>query len=166
MAFRAASGDYLASTVTGNHRPRFATFARPTDATGTKGEFKGEVTGIVASFDFTPENPQVKLDTRTLGHFGHPIPRGAHPWQASVAVCLGCPWDPTNSACQWPRYKPSTKQARQCTLGHLLGYSPMGSLDRCTPRGAYLSSLRHWQTRGPWERIFGRHCMAGQLDSS
>ena len=100
MAFRAASGDYLASTVTGNHRPRFATFARPTDATGTKGDFKGEVTGIVASFDFTPENPQVKLDTRTLGHFGHPIPRGAHPWQASVAVCLGCPWDPVNAS--WP----------------------------------------------------------------
>ena len=76
VAFRAASGDYLASTVTGNHRPRFATFARPTDATGTKGDFKGKITSIVASFDFTPENPRVKLDTRTVGHFGRPISRG------------------------------------------------------------------------------------------
>jgi len=71
VAFRAASGDYV-----GNHTPRFAAFARPTDATGTKGDFKGKITSIVASFDFTPENPRVKLDTRTVGHFGRPISRG------------------------------------------------------------------------------------------
>ena len=39
--------------------------------------------------------------TRTLGHLApHPISRGAPPWQASVAVCLGCPWDPVNAS--WP----------------------------------------------------------------
>ena len=31
--------------------------------------------------------------TRTLGHLApHPISRGAPPWQASVVVCLGCPF--------------------------------------------------------------------------
>ena len=49
VAFRAASGDNL-----GNHTPRDAVFAHPTDATGTKGDFEGKITSIEASFDFTP----------------------------------------------------------------------------------------------------------------
>ena len=55
MAFRAASGDYL-----GNHTPRVAVFAYPTDATGTKGDLEGQTTSIVASLDFHP------LKTRKL----------------------------------------------------------------------------------------------------
>ena len=54
VAFRAASGDYL-----GNYTQKVAMFAHPTDATGTKGDFEGEITSIEASFDFTPENPRV-----------------------------------------------------------------------------------------------------------
>ena len=55
VAFRAASGDYL-----GNYTPKVAVFAHPTDAAGTKGDFEGETTSIVASFDFHP------LKTREL----------------------------------------------------------------------------------------------------
>ena len=55
VAFRAASGDYL-----GNHTPRVAVFAHPTDATGTKGDLEGQTTSIVASLDFHP------LKTRKL----------------------------------------------------------------------------------------------------
>ena len=49
VAFRAASGDSL-----GNYTPNVAVFAHPTDATGTKGDFEGEITSIEASFDFHP----------------------------------------------------------------------------------------------------------------
>ena len=55
VAFRAASGDDL-----GNYTPKVAVFAHPTDAAGTKGDFEGETTSIVASFDFHP------LKTREL----------------------------------------------------------------------------------------------------
>ena len=55
VAFRAASGDSL-----GNYTQNVAVFAHPTDATGTKGDFDGEITSIVASFDFHP------LKTREL----------------------------------------------------------------------------------------------------
>ena len=65
VAFRAASGDLL-----GNYTPKVAVFALPTDATDTKGAFEGETASIVASFDFPPENPRVKANTRTLGHLG------------------------------------------------------------------------------------------------
>ena len=44
VAFRAASGDNL-----GNHTPKDAVFAHPTDATDIKGDFEGETTSIVAS---------------------------------------------------------------------------------------------------------------------
>ena len=40
---------------------KVAVFALPTDAAGTKGDFEGETTSIVASFDFHP------LKTRELG---------------------------------------------------------------------------------------------------
>ena len=91
VAFRAASGDLL-----GNYTPKVAVFALPTDAAGTKGDFEGETASIAASFDFHP------LKTRELSQIPdvrpfwapHPIPRGAPSGQASVAVCLGCPWDP------------------------------------------------------------------------
>ena len=54
VAFRAALGDCLGSSTL-----IAAVFAHPTDATGTEGDFEGEITSIEASFDFTPENPRV-----------------------------------------------------------------------------------------------------------
>ena len=45
-----------------------AVFAHPTDATGTEGDFEGEITSIEASFDFHP------LKTREL-HKNGPISR-------------------------------------------------------------------------------------------
>ena len=67
-------------------------FAHPqaTDATvtGTKGDFEGEITSIEASFDLPPENPRVKPNTRTLGHFGHLTPsRGGHLRGKLVSPC-------------------------------------------------------------------------------
>ena len=44
----------------------------------------------------------------------HHISRGAPPWQASVAVCLGCPWDPTG---QVSTLRPSI---------HQFGFRPRG----------------------------------------
>ena len=92
MAFRAASGDLL-----GNYTPKVAVFAHPTDATGTKGDFEGGTTSIEASFDFHPLKTRELKKGRTLGHFGHLTPSrgGAPSGQASVAVGLGCPWDPS-----------------------------------------------------------------------
>ena len=78
-AFCAALGDCL-----GNSTLRAAVFAHPTDATGTKGDFEGEITSIEASFDFPPENPQVKLNTRTLGHFGHLTPSRGGPLRGKL----------------------------------------------------------------------------------
>jgi hypothetical protein len=83
VAFRAALGDCLGSSTL-----RAAVFTHHTDATGTKGGFEGENTSIVASFDFHP------LKTRELILGTSPHLEGAPPWQASVAVCLGYPWDP------------------------------------------------------------------------
>ena len=48
------------ATFLGNYTPKVAVFAHPTDAAGTKGEFEGGTTSIVASFDFHP------LKTRKL----------------------------------------------------------------------------------------------------
>ena len=87
VAFRAASGDLL-----GNYTPKVAVFAHPTDAAGTKGDFEGESTSIEASFDFTPP---VAKDPHVRPFWGaHHISRETPPGQASVAVGLGCPWDP------------------------------------------------------------------------
>ena len=44
----------------------------------------------------------------------HHISRGAPPWQASVAVCLGCPWGPTG---QVSTLRPSI---------HQFGFRPRG----------------------------------------
>ena len=89
-------GERLASGVSrrarrlfGQFSLRAAVFAHPTDATGTMVGFEGEITSIEASFDSPPENPRVKLNTRTPS-------RGGGSWQASIAVCLGCPWDQTS----------------------------------------------------------------------
>ena len=49
VAFRAALGDCLGSSTL-----IAAVFAHPTDATGTKVGFEGEITSIEASLDFTP----------------------------------------------------------------------------------------------------------------
>ena len=50
-----------ATKFLGNYTPKVAVFAHPTDAAGTNGDFEGETTSIVASFDFHP------LKTRELG---------------------------------------------------------------------------------------------------
>ena len=55
VAFRAALGECLGSSTL-----IVAVFAHPTDAAGTNGDFEGETTSIVASFDFHP------LKTREL----------------------------------------------------------------------------------------------------
>ena len=46
-----------------------------------------------------PGAAQARASLSKYQHVGpfwgaHPISRGAPPWQASVTVCLGCPWDP------------------------------------------------------------------------
>ena len=53
VAFRAALGEvlFVHSTL------RAAVFVHPTDATGTKVGFEGELTSIEASFDFHPLKP-------------------------------------------------------------------------------------------------------------
>ena len=74
MAFRADGAASGPGDSLGNYTPNVAVFAHPTDATGTKGDFEGEITSIEASFDLPPENPRVKLNTRTLGHLApHPV---------------------------------------------------------------------------------------------
>ena len=45
-------------------------FAHPTDAAGAMVGFEGEITSIEASFDSPPENPRVKLNTRTPSRGG------------------------------------------------------------------------------------------------
>ena len=55
VAFRAALGECLGSSTL-----IVAVFSHPTDAAGTNGDFEGETTSIVASFDFHP------LKTREL----------------------------------------------------------------------------------------------------
>ena len=63
---------------------RAAVFAHPTDATGTKGDFEGEITSVEASFDFYP----LKTREYTLGHFGHFTPsRGGRLRGRLVSQC-------------------------------------------------------------------------------
>ena len=72
-------------------------FVHPTDATGTKVGFEGELASIEASFDFH------LLKTRELSRPPHVSPfwapphlEGGAPWQASVAVCLDAPGTKTS----------------------------------------------------------------------
>ena len=70
-------GERLASGVSrrarrlfGQFSLRAAVFAHPTDAAGAMVGFEGEITSIEASFDSPPENPRVKLNTRTPSRGG------------------------------------------------------------------------------------------------
>ena len=65
VAFRA-----IAKRLFGQFCLRAAVFAHPTDAAGAMVGFEGEITSIEASFDSPPENPRVKLNTRTPSRGG------------------------------------------------------------------------------------------------